>query len=179
LLKQGLIAADDLAEVLTCQAEEILHRVLAWQEGSFLMTTRPVVIEAVPLPEINIEALVLNAIRLADEHQTIRSRIPTLDCGVAVRDHRDATGASGLSLKERIVIASIQRGAGSLRQVADMTRLTEFELLRLVDDLVRRDVLTLHASAMPNQAPAPTGVAKIVRITGELPALPPPHSVAS
>jgi hypothetical protein len=175
LIEQGLIDADDLAEVLLCQAEEILYRVLAWEEGDFAYAKREVATDAVPLPEINVERLVLDAIRLADEYESMRARIPSLDYVVNVRRHGDDMMAEPLTLKESIVVASIERGARTLYQVAEATRLAEAELIRLIDDLVRRDLLEIvPPGEPPRQRHQGTGVLKLVRITAELPPLPTP-----
>jgi len=143
LVEQGLISDADLADVLTCQAEEILYRALAWQDGTFTFVTRPVASRAVPLPEINVERLVLDALRLADEHEAVRRRIPGLDYQVVIRSHADDMATDPLTLKESIVIASIERGAQTVRAVAEATRLSEVELLRLIDTLCQRNLLEL------------------------------------
>jgi DNA-binding MarR family transcriptional regulator len=86
---------------------------------------------------------VLDALRLADEHEAVRRRIPGLDYQVVIRSHADDMATDPLTLKESIVIASIERGAQTVREVAEATRLAEVELLRLIDALCRRNLLEL------------------------------------
>lgn len=159
LIEQGLISAGDLTEVLTCQAEEILYRVLTWPDGAFAYTARPVTDRAVPLPEINVERLVLDAVRLADEHEAVRLRIPSLEYQVVIRGHPEDFATDPLTLKEAIVVASIERGAQTVREVAETTRLAEVELFRLIDDLCRRDLLELVPPGnAPRQRPSTPGL---------------------
>jgi hypothetical protein len=164
LVDQGMVDEGDLAEVLTCQAEEILYRVLAWPDGGFTYTTREVTNGAVPLPEINVERIVLDAIRLADEYETMRARIPSLDCEVVVHAHGDDVSTPPLTLKESIVIASIERGARTLYQVAEATRLAEVELIRLVDDLLRRDLLEIVGAAAETARRRTTGTGSLTLV---------------
>lgn len=149
LIGQGLVTTDDLDDVLRCQAEEILYRVLAWAEGHFDYAPTTEATAAVPLPEINVEKLILEAIRQGDEWEELRRRIPGLDCAVLLNGQPTDALFAPLSLKESIVVASVARGATSLREVAQATRLAEPELLRLVDELANRGVLTVTAPPAP------------------------------
>ncbi len=155
LIGQGLVTSADLDEVLRCQAEEILLRVLAWAEGTFAYEPEPETGLAVPLPEINVEQLILEAVRQGDEWEAIRRRIPSLDCGVTVCSQPSLALAEPLSLKASIVVASIARGASRLRDVAEVTRLAEREVIRLVDELAGQGVVTVTPPAtLPATPPA-------------------------
>jgi hypothetical protein len=67
LVSQGLLSAADLADSLVEQAVLILHRVLAWSDGTFAYTPAPPPVALVPLPELNLEQIILEAFRQADE----------------------------------------------------------------------------------------------------------------
>jgi hypothetical protein len=147
LVERGLVSAIDLDDVLRCQAEEILLRVLTWTDGTFAFTPAASDRESVPLPEINIDRIILDSIRFADEWEIIRAHIPTLDCGVELRNGTRLLPENHFSLKESIVLASVARGAATLREVAKATGMGEVELLRLVHGLAARKVLVIGRPA--------------------------------
>ena len=102
LLVRRLVSRKALQAVLTAQAEAILYEVLVWAHGTFAFKrhTRPVA--AVPLPELNLEHLVLRAIHRADQWQDIRRvyqaaeteeiAIPDQPAGVRVAASRTMRG---------------------------------------------------------------------------------------
>lgn len=166
LIEHGLVTPEDLDDVLRCQAEEILYRVLAWSDGTFAYAAASETGPAVPLPEINVEKLILEAVRQGDEWEAIRQRIPSLDCRVTLVKRGTGPLTLPLSLKESMVVASIARGATQLRAVAEATRLTEAELVRLVDEMVSRGVVEVAAPVSPAVMPgrlSKSGLSPIMR----------------
>jgi uncharacterized protein DUF4388 len=180
LVSEGWLSPDDLNLFLTHQAEEVLYRVLAWPSGSFnfaATTTAPLLM---PLRELKVEQIILEATRRADEWAAIRAKIPSLDCGVLLNDPSLYGITDNLRLKARIVIASITEGALTLRQVVRATGLDEGEIMRIAYELARREAITITkpptatvvaagASALP---PPPTPVQRSLlaprRTTGSL-----------
>jgi len=108
LMEQRLDTRDDLEAVLTWQAREILTRVLAWPDGTFAYLPAPLPTTAVPLPQLSITQLTLNALRQADEadqglqaalHQVVGSAVPG-----------EAPDASLLTRRELAVLEGVARG---------------------------------------------------------------------
>jgi hypothetical protein len=147
LVEQGMIAPTDLTEALAYQAEEILYRVLAWSEGTFAFTPLTLPVAAVPLPEINIEQLMLEAMLHADEWAASDASRPSLTDHVALCRPQAPSPTAPLSLKEAFIILSDIRGASCLRHVAEETRLPDYELLRLMDQLAKRGIVTITPAA--------------------------------
>jgi hypothetical protein len=144
LVAQGWLTPEDLNVCLTHQAEEVLYRVLAWPTGTFSFVASSTAPLLMPLRDLNVEQIILEAARRADEQAAIRARIPSLDCGVVVlNDPALTTFTDGLRLKARIVIASIQQGATTIRQVIQATGLDEAEILRIVYALVNSEVIAI------------------------------------
>jgi hypothetical protein len=144
LLQQGWITPDDLNAALSQQAEEILYRVLTWQRGSFTFSPFETSRLQMPLRDFNIEQIILEATRRADELVAIRSLVPSLDCGVVLlRDPSTAPFTDSLRLKTRIVVASIQQGAVTLRQVARATGLSDEEVSRIAYELAKCGALAI------------------------------------
>lgn len=144
LVAQGAITMDDLDEALTYQAEEVLYHVLSWPDGTFSFAASDTSSLRLPLRDFNIERVILEATRRADEWVSIRTRIPSLDCGVILLD--TPTGNSTTDrprLTENIFIASIMEGATTLRQIGSVSGLTEDDLLRITYDLANREILAI------------------------------------
>jgi hypothetical protein len=169
LVGQGWLSLDDLNLFLTHQAEEVLYRVLAWPSGSFTFaaaTTAPLL---TPLRDLNVEQIILEATRRADEWAAIRAKIPSLDCGVTLLNNPALDGfTDNLRLKARIVMASVAEGAQTLRQVARATGLDEGEIMRIAYELAQREVVTISrpptaAIAAPDAPALPPSPAPVQR----------------
>jgi hypothetical protein len=139
LVERKLVTPADLEAILLCQAEEILLRLLTWTEGAFEYWPGPPPASAVPLPEINVERLILEAFRQADDWEAVRQRVPSLDVALSIVP--GAAARADASIREMIVLASLRRGAVTPRDVARVTRLSEVEVVRLVDALASRGVI--------------------------------------
>ena len=144
LVAQNYISFDDLNAALTYQAEEILYRVLSWSDGAFSFAAADTSSLRLPLKDLNIERIIIEATRRADEWASIRSRIPSLDCGVILLDTPTSHSTDErLRLNESIFIASIMEGATTLRQIATASGLDEEEILRIAFDLSNREILAI------------------------------------
>ena len=84
LLQLGMVTPGDLEHVLEGQAKEILYRALVWTDGSFSFSPAPNPSGAVPLPEINIDSVILDAMRRADEWEAERKQVTALADEVTV-----------------------------------------------------------------------------------------------
>lgn len=78
LIQLGMVTPADLEDVLEGQAKEILYRALVWTDGSFSFNPAPSAAGAVPLPDINIDSVILDAMRRADEWEAERKQVTTL-----------------------------------------------------------------------------------------------------
>jgi hypothetical protein len=168
LVQQGWLTPEELFESLSQQVEELLYHVLTWPTGSFSFTPTTTGLLRQPLRDFNIEQIILEATRRADELAAIRQLIPSLDCGaVVLRDPTSIPFTDSSRLKARIIIASLMEGATNLRQVIRATGLSEEEVIRIVYQLVRSEVLAIaqpptaapviSQHALNGRQPQPTG----------------------
>jgi hypothetical protein len=145
LVSQGWITPEDLNLSLTYQAEEVLYRVLAWSSGTFSFSIGATVPLTFPLGELNVQQIILEATRRADELAAMRARVPGLDCGVVLLvepSHLPLT--DNLRLKARIVIASIMEGASTPRQIIQATGLEEIEARPATTNSIGNGVAPIH-----------------------------------
>lgn len=150
LVGQGWLGPEDLNVFLTHQAEEVLYRVLAWPVGTFQFVASSTAPLLMPLRDLNVEQIILDATRRADELAAVRARIPSIDCGVVILNDPTLTTFTDASrLKARIVIASVMEGAASLRQVARATGLDEDEIMRVAYELVNAEVIGITTPPAP------------------------------
>lgn len=172
LISEGLVSQADLHEVLQCQAEEILLRIIGWGDGTFSFSQEVSSSGAVPLPEINIEQIIFEAVRQSDETTDLHDRIPDLNRNAIVSDLPVPGQGESLSLKEAFVLRTIGAGLTNLAQVARTTQMADLELARIVDGLSRRGLLTiinprqLHPTADLPIAPTPANRARRLPTTG-------------
>jgi hypothetical protein len=161
LVDQGWLTPEDLGACLNHQAEEVLYRVLAWTDGSFQFAASSTAPLVMPLRDLNVEQIVLEAARRADEMAAIRAKVPNLDCRIVLTDEPRLTAITDhLQLKARIVIASVTEGAETLRQVARATGLDDDEVVRIAYELIIKGVLRVEVTPVVAAEPASVTVLK-------------------
>jgi hypothetical protein len=67
LVEQRLITRAALEQALIRQAEQVLYQILVWTSGKVRFRAGQVSTTATPLPHLNLEQLILEAVRRADE----------------------------------------------------------------------------------------------------------------
>jgi hypothetical protein len=86
LLDQRLITKDDLRQALIEQAEQILFHILLWPNGRFEYRSGPIVSNSIPLPSLNVEKIILEAVRRADERDGQVAAAPSRPSNNATSD---------------------------------------------------------------------------------------------
>lgn len=177
LVERGWLSAEELSIALTEQAEEILFGILAWPSATFTYSAVSVP-PTIPLRQLSIERIVLEAARRADEWSQIRQTIPHLDCSVTLVDVKLSAITDTLHWQARMMTDSIrlcrmasvngqttQLGPVTLRQIVQTSGMEEQEVMRLAYELARREALiigTPHpgaAQALPQTERAAVAVA--------------------
>lgn len=157
LVDNGWLSAYDLELVLTMQAEEILSWTVTWPDGRFRFSLA----DELPLQhimrEIDIERVVLEALRRADEQDAMVSCIPHIDCGVRLLTPSNMLVIpDGVGLTGQVVVASVAAGAATVRQVIATTGLPEIEVVTAIYRLVVSSTLAIDkGSSDPNAAGLP------------------------
>jgi hypothetical protein len=137
LVMMGAISPKDLWWGVKQQVLDIIYSLFSWKEGTFHFSelAEGASSERITL-SINTSSVIMEGIRRVDEATLINERIPDLDAAV-----RRAAGASEqfeaveLTDSERRVIAAID-GRRTVRELAGLSDLTEFEVKRLLFQLL-------------------------------------------
>ncbi len=140
LVSQGVISNVDLEAIDSLVTNDTIFDVLRWSEGSFNFTAQPIEHDRPAEKLLGAEQILMDGLRMVDEWQTFRSRVPPLDTIVErtgdVAAHREKVGREGESQAahfERIV--QLIDGRMSLRRVIDLSRLGLFDATRAIADL--------------------------------------------
>jgi hypothetical protein len=163
LVSNNIISLDEINKCVRMQIEEITYGLFAWNEGDFKFEqdVQPPS-ESLTIP-LSIENIIMEGTRRIDEWTRIKDRIPSLDVVVRFADqpHEKAKGVN-LTPDEWRVFARIN-GVHTIRQIAQLTRLGEFEVARIIYGFLSAGLvmLTRQPPSGGNNPPAParTGLA--------------------
>jgi hypothetical protein len=132
LASRNIISMEEINKCVRIQIEEITYGLFGWHEGDFKFEqdVQPPS-ESLTIP-LSIENIIMEGTRRIDEWARINDRIPNLDVVVRFSDqpHEKAKGVN-LTPDEWRVFARIN-GVHSIRQIAQLTRLGEFEVARII-----------------------------------------------
>jgi tetratricopeptide (TPR) repeat protein len=144
LLATGAISQRELDRQVRRQIEAVVFELLSWSEGYFSFE------EGAPDADLtdeagalSAEALLMEAARRIDEWARMADRIPHADVVPALSDaESDHAAALDLRPHEWQVLAAVD-GSASVRSIAAVVGLNEFEAARVVYGLLATDVVTL------------------------------------
>ena len=137
LVQMGAISPKDLWWGVKNQALEILYSLFSWKDGSFVFTDGmdDLANERIVL-SINTAGMIMEGIRRLDESARIREKVPSLDVVFvkvpgAVPDFRE------LDMNDHeIAVYNNIDGLRSVRELVGKSELTEFEVTRILFQLV-------------------------------------------
>ena len=137
LVQMGAISPKDLWWGVKNQALEILYSLFSWKDGSFVFTdgVDELANERIVL-SINTAGMIMEGIRRLDESARIREKVPSLDVVFvkvpgAVPDFRE------LDMNDHeIAVYNNIDGLRSVRELVGKSELTEFEVTRILFQLV-------------------------------------------
>lgn len=132
LISRGMVTSEEIHKCVRLQIEEITYSLFGWTEGDFRFEP-----DVNPPPEsviipLSIENIIMEGTRRIDEWTRIKDKIPSLDVIVRFSDqpHEKAKGVN-LTQDEWRVFARIN-GVSTIRQIAQVTGLGEFEAARII-----------------------------------------------
>lgn len=137
LVMMGAISPKDLWWGVKQQVLDIIYSLFSWKEGKFFLAefSEDASKERITL-SINTSSVIMEGIRRVDESALINERIPDLEALVSRTGGTDAEIAQlDLTEAEIRVIHSID-GRKSVRELAGSSELTEFEVKRLLFQLL-------------------------------------------
>ncbi len=153
LVEGGLVSAEDIDELVRSQIEEEIYDLFVWKRAAFEFVEGPPA-EAFKDPEgpvtqlsFDVNSLLLEAVRRADEWKLISEKIPSNDSifvFVSESDRReeDKTAPDRLKRVYRLI-----DGQTSVAELAEGTSVPRFDVSKALVDLVDRGrirLLTVH-----------------------------------
>ncbi|MEZ6037700.1 MAG: PQQ-binding-like beta-propeller repeat protein [Planctomycetota bacterium] len=143
LVRSGIVAQEQIDEILGMQVAEDLFSLFTWQHGSFEFFKGDPVPDSVratfaECPEYEISSLLLEVARRSDEWQSILEALRSLD-EIPARIAEPAN-PDDLAEAHHDVLAGAD-GRSTYRQIADQTTQGLFEAARAARDLVRGGIL--------------------------------------
>lgn len=151
LLAENMLSHEDLQHTLQSHTEESVYGLFGWAEGEFRFEqgqkpdpNEPVM--PIPLP---VENLIMEGVRRIDEWGRIKDRIPSTDMIVRFLE-QPGEKAKGVKLapEEWRVFARIN-GKDTLADIAQKTKLSEFDVCRIVYGFVTAGLVDVVKKPRP------------------------------
>ncbi len=126
LVTIGALTESQLEHMLRLKLEESVYEIFTWQEGEFRFVDGELAADRLIPLRFNVNALVLEGSRRADEWHSIRARIPSKDCVVVSTRPLTSSGADALTSK----ILSLVNDDRTLEEIALHAHASEFQVCR-------------------------------------------------
>jgi len=163
LVEMGTISEAHLAEMARLQTTETVYRLFEWKSGTYEFTQKEVDAGKHAFDPIRAETILLEGFRRTDEWPAVQKALPDLDATVRRIKPVAADGAPTESADPMAMISS-RPGARheaiynlaadperTLQKIADISRVGDFEALKVVRDLVAAGNFELVAPARGGQ----------------------------
>jgi len=169
LIERGVLNKDGLRKVLRLQTEEVLFRVLQWEDGLYEFHQMPVRYERDIYRQISAEHILMEGYRRLDEWKVIRSDVPSPDmvfnlgaeaipCLEEGKLNLDRRELRKLSEEDKKILSLID-GNRTVREIRDVSLLGEFESLKAFSNLLKGGFIEQVRSGVEvegdAEAPAP------------------------
>ena len=178
LLAGQLISAEDLRSALRTQILNLIYRLFRWKDGRYFFSQQASVdYDSDHFTPVATENILMEAARMSDEWPMIEARIPspnlvfrrapgTESLRLVSHDGPRKTGELAVSAEEAVVWKLVD-GTRSVTEVTESTFLSDFEVVKALDQLIGRQLLI---AAAPVAAPPPEAAS---------PFAPPRHPVSA
>jgi hypothetical protein len=169
LTTSSYITGKDLKDALQTQVSQIVFKVFRWRDGNYnFNATEAVDFDRENFAPMSADFILMEGIRMVDEWPIIEKKIPSFDIvfrtvvdpsmievgGGEGEDKRGAASSSSkvrLSAEEERIYRKVD-GERTVQGVIDSTGLAEFDVCRILYDLLNRNIV----------APAGKGAARVV-----------------
>lgn len=136
LVSYNHITKSELKHYIRLQIEEAIYHLFTWSRGNFFFEPDATPDEADLVVTINPESLLLEAARRVDEWSMIEKKIPSLDLLFDV-DRSRIRGSDAKLTSEQQQIIPLVDGTRTVQEVADQTRLAEFDVGKALFGLIQ------------------------------------------
>lgn len=140
LVDQNVITSKDLWAATKNQVETIVYNLFAFQEGSFVFVDTPLEEDQVVSLSMNTQNLIMEGLRRVDERAVYMQKVKSLDA-IPVATDKIPNDLDSVSQK---MVALIQAGVGSVKELLRRSGSGEFDSLRLLSQLVERGTVTME-----------------------------------
>ncbi len=198
LVKREFISEDELVEALRIQSSQIIYRLFRWRDGRYHFdTVENLDYDQPHSTPVSSETILMEGARMVDEWPIIERRIPSdtmilrrttaleaLDLepvGPAAAGLPELEFAIDLDLQldevaaarpavspEESMVLSLVDGRRSVRQIADLLPIPEFETFRALSEMLARNLLERVEAARPGAGAAGAVQGRTTRILGWL-----------
>ena len=144
LVATGVLSSHELWGAIQQQIMEIICDVVAWSEGSYVVFNLPPGFSFPQTPPLPTQALVLEAVRRADEMGLYRAKVPSFDAMVS------ATGKvpQDAGPTELNALQALTRPT-SVRELAQRLQRGEFDATKVVYNLIKQGCLRMVDEGPP------------------------------
>jgi hypothetical protein len=170
LVNRGIVTPADLQAALRTQILNLIYRLFRWHDGRYHFSQeKSVEYEVDHFTPVATENILMEAARMSDEWPLIQSRIPSLDLvfrrapgteslRIVSEESERTPGALAVTPEEEIVWGLID-GARSVTEITEATFLSDFDVVKALDQMLGRRLIidggSVRPAAPPLEAPAP------------------------
>lgn len=155
LINANYFSQQEILNSLQIHFIDVLKRLFTWMEGFFQFETNVSPPEDKITVRINLENLILEGSRQAQELEHLEEEIPSLDIGVKFVDRPGSNIANlKLSQTEWKVIPYVDP-KNTLSQIARVTNLSDFEIRQVTYSLLQAGIIELVRPTTPEGEPPP------------------------
>ncbi len=140
LINQDIITSKDLWAATRNQVETIVYNLFAFHEGSFVFVDTPLDEDQVVSLSMGTQNLVMEGLRRVDERAVYMQKVKSLDA-IPVATGDTPNDLDSVSQK---MVALIQAGVGSVKELLRLSGSGEFDSIRLLSQLVERGIVTME-----------------------------------
>lgn len=155
LINANYFSQQEILNSLQIHFVDVLKRLFTWMEGFFQFETDISPPEDKITVRVNLENLILEGSRQAQELEHLEEEIPSLDIGVKFVDRPGANIANlKLSQSEWKVIPYVDP-QNTLKQIANVTDLSDFEIRQVIYSLLQAGIIEMVRPPTPEGEPPP------------------------
>jgi outer membrane protein assembly factor BamB/tetratricopeptide (TPR) repeat protein len=149
LVENGAITAEEIEQVVRAQIEEEIYDLFLWKKASFEFVEGPPS-ESLTDPEMHatqlsfdVNGLLLEAVRRADEWNLINQKIPSMDSIFVFLSDRDRAAEDAVAPDALKRVYRLLDGRRSVAEVVEQTGVSRFEVCKGLVDLFDRGRIRL------------------------------------
>lgn len=154
LINAGYTTQADILACLQQHYTQVVRRLFTWVEGAFHFEPGAAPPEERIAVRVNLENLIIEGVRQTQEWEQLQDEIPSLDIALKFSE-RPGTSIHNIHLSaEEWRVVSYVNPKNTLRQIARVVQMSDFEIRRLVYGLLQAGIVELVRA---EQAAVPMG----------------------